>query len=141
MSAGNFYKGKFLRLSYDGATLFHAKSCGLSISTKLENIATKDTNGDVNIDSGYSWTLSTDCLVADKPAASTQIDFMDLIDIQIGASNLIDVEFTTGIVGDFIYKGQVRIASSDMKADNEGISTGSASFTGTGDLVKDIVVA
>lgn len=140
MSAGNFYKGKFLRLSYGGKTLFHATSCGLSISTKLDTIASKDTDGEVNTDSGYSWSLSTDCLVADKPVGSTQIDFMDIIDIQIGSSNLIDVEFTTNVAGDFVYSGQVRVASSDLKADLEGIATGSASFTGTGNLTKTAVV-
>lgn len=138
MAAGQIYKGKNVRFSFQGKTLYHATSCKLSISTALEDIATKDTDGTVSVPSNYSWSLSTDSLVADKPVVSTQASFMDIIDYQLAGTE-IDVEFTDGVVGSFKYAGKVFVESSDMTADVGSSMTGSASFKGNGNLTKSVV--
>lgn len=136
--ASTIYKGKNLRFSFDGKTLYHATSCKLSLSTKLEAIATKDTDGTVSTPSNYEWSLSADALVANETGA-TQHDFMDIVDLQL-AGALIAVEFTTGEVGDFILAGSVYVESSDITAEVGNSVTGSFSFKGSGDLVKTIGV-
>lgn len=137
--ASTIYKGKNLRFSFNGKTLYHATSCKLSLSTKLEVIATKDTNGTVSTPSNYEWSLNTDALVANR-IGSSQNDFMDLIDLQLAGAQ-IAVEFTTGVIGDFILTGNVYIESTDITAETGNSVTGSFSFKGNGDLTKSVVVA
>jgi hypothetical protein len=132
--ASTIYKGKNLRFSFNGKTLYHATSCKFSISTKLEAIATKDTNGTVSTPSNYEWSLSADALVANR-IGSTQNDFMDLIDLQLAGAQ-IAVEFTTGITDDFVLSGNVYIESSDVTAETGNSVTGSFSFKGNGDLTQ-----
>lgn len=134
--ASTIYKGKNLRFSLNGKTLYHATSCKLSLSTKLESIATKDTNGTVSTPSNYEWSITTDALVANKPTgSSTQSDFMDIVALQLAGTEII-VKFTTGISGDFVLTGNVFVESSDITAEVANSVTGSFSFKGNGDLVK-----
>lgn len=138
MAAGQIYKGKNVRFSFEGKTLFHATSCSVSISTTLESIATKDTSGSMSVPGNYEWTMSTSALVADKPTSSSQTDFMDLVGLQLAGTE-IDVEFTTGTTGDFILSGKVYIESSSISAEVGNSVTGDFSFKGNGDLTKDVV--
>lgn len=135
MSAGKFYKGKKVRISIKGKTLYHATSCKVDISTELEEIATKDTQGKVSVPDGYSWSASTEVLVADKPLSSTQSDAMDLIEFQLAGEEL-DFEFTTNEVGDFILKGKVLVSQASVDASTGNAVKGSFSFVGQGDLNK-----
>lgn len=139
MAAGQIYKGKNVRLSYNGKTLYHATSCKLSISTKLEEIATKDTAGTVSTPSNYAWNVSAESLVANKPAASTQLDFMDIVSLQLAGTE-IDITFTDGASGNFILSGKVYVESSDINAEVGNSVTGSFSFKGNGNLTKALVV-
>jgi hypothetical protein len=139
MAAGQIYKGKNVRFSFDGKSLYHATSCKLSITTRLEEIATKDTTGAMSISDGYNWSISTESLVASKPVDSTESDFMDILDLQL-AEAVILVEFTDGETGSFIISGNVRVASSDITAEQGAVMTGSFSFTGDGDVTKTLVV-
>ena len=138
MPAGQPIKGKNMRLSFEGKTLFHATSCGLSISTTLEAIATKDTDGEMNVPGNYSWTLTTSALYANKPMGSTQTDFNDLIVMQLAGTE-IDVEFTTGETGDKVYSGKAYIESADITAEVGSMANGSFSFKGNGSLTVDTV--
>lgn len=138
MPAGQPIKGKNMRLSFEGKTLFHATSCGLSISTTLEAIATKDTDGEMNIPGNYSWSLSTSALLADKPVASTQTDFNELVIMQLAGTE-IDVEFTTGETGDVIYSGKAFIESADITSEVGSMANGSFSFKGNGSLTVERV--
>src|SRR5690606_30087307 len=138
MAAGQIYKGKNVRFSFEGKTLFHATTCSVSVSTTLESVATKDTNGTISIPGEYEWTLSTSALVADKPASSTQTDFMDLLELQLAGTE-IDVEFTTGTTGDFILSGKAYIESSSINAETGNSVSGDFSFKGNGDLIKSVV--
>lgn len=136
--ASNFYKGKLLRFSFEGKHLYHATSCELNIDMKMEDIATKDTNGTISEASNYSWTLSTDCLVANKPAASTtHSDVADIVDFLLAGTEL-DVEFTTDVTGDFVYAGKALVQNAKITAQVENVATGSFSFKGNGDLTKTI---
>lgn len=139
MSAGQIYKGKNMRLSYNGKTLYHATSCKWSISTKLEEIATKDTNGTVSTPSNYAWNASAEALVANKPAASTQLDFMDIVSLQLAGTE-IDVTFSDGATGNFILSGKVYVESSDITAEVGNSVTGSFSFKGNGNLTKTLAL-
>ena len=117
--------------------MFHATACKLSVSTNLEAIATKDTNGTVTTPSNYEWSMTTDALVADKPSGSTtQSGFMDILQLQLSKTP-INVEFSTQETGDFILSGQVFIESSDIDATVNQSVSGSFSFKGNGDLAFD----
>ena len=139
MAAGQIYQGKAVRFSLNGKVLFHATACKLSISTTLESIATKDTNGTVSTPSNYEWSMTTDALVADIPVgSSTQVGFIDVIALQL-AKTPITVEFSSQVTGDFIYTGQVYVESSDIDASVNQSVSGSFSFKGNGDLTPGIV--
>jgi hypothetical protein len=134
MAAGQLYEGKAVRFRFDGKTLFHATSCKLSVSTTLESIATKDTDGEVSTPSNYTWSLTTDCLVADKPTGSTtQNGFVDMLQLQINKTP-IDVELSTDVAGDFIISGQVFIESGDADFSVNQTATGSFAFKGNGNI-------
>lgn len=134
-----FYNGKFLRFKFGGKKFLHATNCKLTVSSKLEEIATKDTNGTVSIPSGYSITGSTEALLANLPEADTTHVTADmLLDLQL-AETEIDVEFTTDITGDFIYTCKAYINNTDFGANvGESVKV-TISFAGNGDLVKEIV--
>ena len=65
--ASEIYKGKLLRFKFDNKLFLHATSCKLDFSMKLEEIATKDTDGTVSIPGNYSWSGSTEALLAALP--------------------------------------------------------------------------
>lgn len=139
MAAGQIYKGGNVRLSYNGKTLYHTTSCKLQISTKLEEIATKDTNGSVVTPGNYAWTVTAEALVADIPSGSTtQVGAMGIIDFQLTKTEL-DIEFTSSEVGDWKYAGSVYVESADVDATVAQSMTGSFSFKGNGDLTKTII--
>ncbi|MCO6149058.1 phage tail tube protein [Flavobacterium sp. NRK1] len=139
MAAGQIYKGKMVRISLGGKTLFHATESSISITTTLESIATKDTNGKVQIPSNYEWSASLSALVADKGADNTtQYGFTELVALQLANTEL-DFEFTTDTTGDFVFSGKVFINQADITASTENSASGSFSFTGNGDLTQAVV--
>jgi len=139
MAAGQIYKGKNVRISYGGKTLYHTTSCKLDVSTSLEEIATKDTDGTVQTPGNYSWTASAESLMADIPAMSTtQIAGDDLLDFQLAGTEL-DFEFSTYETGSYKYTGKVYVESSSIDATVGQSVTGSFSFKGNGNLTKESV--
>lgn len=140
MAEGKFYKGKDLRLKFEGKTLYHATSCSLSVSTDSDEIATKDTDGKVFIPGSYGGSLSTDCLVADKltAEAATVSDAFDLLALQLAGTE-ITWEFTNGVSGDRIISGNAFFTQCDITAEEAGISSGSFSLTTTGDITIALV--
>lgn len=140
MAAGEIYQGGATRFSYNGKTLYHTTSCKLQISTKMEEIATKDTNGSVVTPSNYSWSASAESLVADKPTASTtQFGFMEIVALQL-AKTAIDIEITDGVTGSWMAAGQCYVESADIDATVDQSVSGSFSFKGNGDLTITTVV-
>ncbi|KQS45913.1 hypothetical protein ASG38_14990 [Flavobacterium sp. Leaf359] len=139
MAAGQIYKGKNVRFRFEGKTLYHATSCAVSVTTTLEGIATKDTDGTVSTPSNYEWSITTNALVADKPASSTtQSDFMDILSLQLAGTE-IDIEFTTDTAGDFVLSGKVYVESCNITAEVGNSVSGDFSFKGNGNLTKGIV--
>lgn len=138
--ASTFYNGKFLRFKFEGKKFLHATNCKITVSSKLEEIATKDTDGTVSIPSGYSITGSTEALLANlSPGDLTHITADDLLAMQLAGTE-IDVEFTTDITGDFIYTMKAFINNFDLGAQTGESAKVSISFTGNGNLTKAIVV-
>lgn len=138
--ASEIYKGKLLRFKFDAKKFLHATSCKLDFSMKLEEIATKDTDGTVSIPGNYSWSGSTEALLANLPALDTTHVTYDDILAKMLAGTEIDVDFTTDVTGDIIYTGKAYIDSASMTADTEGAVKVSISIKGNGNVVKAIVV-
>lgn len=138
--AGNTYAGKNLRVRVDGKTVFHATECSFTTSRNMESIASKDTNGEQVTPGNYTWGVSTNFLVANKPTGSTtQIGTKEILDTY-QAGTEVEVQFTTEIVGDVIITGQSFIESLNMSSPTNGVATGDASFKGNGDFETTLVV-
>ncbi|MNF94634.1 hypothetical protein D3C84_773510 [compost metagenome] len=82
--------------------------------------------------------MNADSLVADKPALSTDLDFMDILDLYIAGTE-IDVEFSGNAVGDWIISGKAYVANADITADDGSVVKGTFAFKGNGDIVKALV--
>jgi len=134
-----FIKGKNLRLKFNDLWLLHATTCGLSIASKTEEVATKDTDGDEILSSGYGYTLSTSALMATLPTGDTTHAVTDyLVDAQLDET-LVPWEFTTGVAGDRVYSGMCRVTQSDIAAENGSIATTGFSLVGSGNITRGVV--
>lgn len=136
--ASTIYQGHKTRFIFDTKKLLHATSCKISVSTKLEEIATKDTEGSVVTPSNYSWSGSAECLLANLPSGNTtHVTADDILAKQI-AKDEIDVDFTTGETGDIIWSGKAYIESFETTADDGSAVKVSISIKGNGDLTQDV---
>lgn len=136
----DIYNGKFLRFKFKNKKLIHATNCKLTVASKLEEIATKDTDGTVSIPSGYSFTGSTEALLSKLPTGDiTHCTGDDLLQAQL-AGEEIDVEFTTDVTGDFIYTGKAYINNYDLGAEVNSSVKVTIAFTGNGNLNRETVV-
>ena len=137
--ASEIYKGKLLRFKFDGKKFLHATSCKLDFSMKLEEIATKDTDGTVSMPGNYSWGGSTEALLSNLPAGdSTHVTF-DTIMTAFQSGTEIDVDFTTDVTGDIVYTGKAYIENAGITADTEGAAKVTISFKGNGNIVQSII--
>ncbi|WP_295093781.1 phage tail tube protein [uncultured Flavobacterium sp.] len=138
--ASTIYNGKFLRFSFSGKKLIHATNCKLTVASKLEEIATKDTDGTVSIPSGYSFTGSAEALLSNLPNGdTTHVTADQLLDNQLAGTE-VDIQFTTNVTGDFIYKGKAFINNTDIGAEVDQSVKVTISFTGNGNIEKETVV-
>jgi hypothetical protein len=141
MAAGKIYNGKDVRLRLGDKVLYHSTSCQLTVSSKTQEIATKDTNGDLVEPDGYNFTLSLESLWADKETGgTTQLDPMDLLQHQLDEDEL-TFEMTTNIEGDRVISGKCYVTSTDLGAENGSKASASFQFTGTGDITPGTVTA
>lgn len=138
--ASTIYNGKLLRFKFDDKKLIHATNCKLTVSSKLEEIATKDTDGTVSIPSGYSFSGSTEALLSNLPAGDTTHATADTLLTAQLAGTEIDIEFTTDVTGDFIYTGKAFIDNFDLGSETGTSVKVSISFKGNGNLTKATVV-
>ncbi|QGK72846.1 phage tail tube protein [Flavobacterium sp. SLB02] len=137
--ASEIYNGKLLRFKFNEKKLLHATSCKLDFSTKLEEIATKDTDGTVSIPSNYTWSGSTEALLANLPTGDlTHVTFDDILKLKL-AGTQIDVEFTTDATGDIVYTGKAYIENASITADVGSSAKVSISIKGNGNLNQDTV--
>ncbi len=144
--ADKITKGKNVRLKIGavGSTvkkIFHATECNITASRTIEGVATKDSEGDVNVPGSYTWSASLNTLVAEKdPATDEYHSFKEVYQAFLGGTEQ-DFEYTTGEVGDMIFSGKVYITQADMNAPTAGAATGSFTFTGNGNLTLIAVPA
>jgi hypothetical protein len=138
MAAGQAYKGKNLRIKVDDETIFHSTECSFNSSMSLEEIATKDTDGNLVVSGNYTWGVATNMLVADKAVGSSQEDFVSLLN-KHKAGTQVEIAFTTGTTGDIIITGNAYIESINFTAPTSGFATGDASFKGSGDYTVGTV--
>jgi hypothetical protein len=137
--ASTIYQGKFLRFKFDDKKLMHATNCKITVSSKLEEIASKDTDGTISIPSNYSVTGSTEALLSNLPSGdTTHVTADTILDAQLAGTE-IDVEFTTDITGDFIYTMKAFIDNFDIGAETGSSAKVSISFKGNGNLTKAII--
>jgi hypothetical protein len=142
MAAGTIYNGKNLRLSFDGKKLYHATSCSMTIASKTQEVATKDTTGDILVIDGYNGSLSTDALWSDIESGETltQVSPSDLLALQI-AGTVIAFEFTTGVTGDVEISGNCYCTNTDLGAENGSKATAAFQFATSGDISIGVVGA
>ena len=135
MAAGTIYNGKNLRLNFDNKKLIHATSCQLTIASKTQEVATKDTTGDIIVIDGYNGTLSTDALWSDIESgeSATQVSPMDLLALQV-AGTAIAFEFTTDVSGDVTISGSCYLTNTDLGAETGSKATAGFQFAISGDI-------
>lgn len=139
MAAGTIFKGKDLRIKAGDKTLYHATNCQLTVASTTEEIATKDTNGTITTPDGYTSSLSTDSLWADKPDGSTtQLDPLDLLQHQLD-EDLLTFEFSSGVVGERAISGNIYVTNTDLAAEVGSSATASFQFTVSGDISIDVL--
>ncbi|MEM9685301.1 MAG: hypothetical protein AAF934_00080 [Bacteroidota bacterium] len=138
MAAGQFYRGRNLRISVEGEVIYHATECSFSTSKDFEEIATKDTNGKEQYPGDHGWSLSTNYLVADRPGGGTQQDVSTLLGFYQN-NTLLTVEFTTGVTGDIVISGSAYIDNCNITSTVNQVVSGDFSFLGNGDFTVGTV--
>jgi hypothetical protein len=78
MPAGDILKGKDLRITVGTGQIYHATECNFSTNRNFDEVATKDTDGNITTPDTLTWNLSTSALVANKPDPTSQIDVKDI---------------------------------------------------------------
>ena len=135
------FQGKNVRISVEGKTIYHATSCKVSASLNLEEVATKDTDGSVNSPGNYTWSASTDALLATLPSGDITHKTGDEILDYLLAKTELDFEFSTNENGQWKYIGKVYVNQADIDATVGQSVTGSFGFTGNGNLTKETISA
>jgi|SRR5690606_15286333 len=137
---GQIFQGRRVRISVDGKVIYHATECSIQIDSQTQSVATKDTNGALNLPDGYSWSASTNALVAEVPSnlAATHKSANDIVAIQLAGTE-VEIEFTTGVEDEFVYKGKAYVTSSSITSSVGNAVSGSFTFTGNGDLTLGVV--
>lgn len=112
-------------------------SCTLNINQAVTEATCKDNtaNWSGGVEGIKSWDVSTDGLY--DPDATG--GFTDLGDIIITGPNEVSLVFGTEEVGGIIYTGTAIVTACSVTGAVNETSTYSASFTGTGALVKSVV--
>jgi len=128
----SFIKGKGLRLQVDGLWLWHATSCSFASTSKTDNVATKDSDGDIVTISGTNYTLAMDGLYATDPDDEETHVTADELMIKHKAGELIPWQFRSPD-SRYVYAGFLYITQGSLSAPVEGNATASFSFTGSGD--------
>lgn len=140
MAAGDIVKGKNLRIKIADNTVYHATECNFSTSLNLEQLATKDTNGNVSTPGNYTWSLDTSALVAIKSTGSSQNDTFSIMEKYL-AKTAVAVEFTTDTANDIVLSGSAYLTECSIAAPVEGSATYSVTLTGDGNLTLDRVAS
>jgi hypothetical protein len=139
--AEKIYKGKNLRIFVDGESILHSTECGFSTTRNFEDIATKDTQGNVSTPGNYEWSLTSNSLFADKDIANTtQTDFVEVLQ-KFKDGTRVFVQFTTKAFGDAVISGYCYVNGVNVTASTEGSATGDFGFKGDQDFDIDRIPA
>jgi len=139
--AEKIYKGKNLRIFVDGESILHSTECGFSTTRNFEDIATKDTQGNVSTPGNYEWSLTANSLFADKDVDNTtQTDFVEVLQ-KFKDGTRVFVQFTTKAFGDVVISGYAYVNGVNVTASTEGSATGDFGFKGDQDFDIDRIPA
>jgi hypothetical protein len=101
--------------------------CKLLITTKLEELATKDTDGAFLTPSNHSWSISRK-LPADKTGLQRTGVHGYRVDLQLTGTE-IDIKFTDSATWVAYFIRESFVVQSDINAESGKLLTGSFSFT------------
>ena len=118
-------------------------SCQIHLSLQVEEDSTKDTDNDwiENVPVGINWDVQVDALVIDDADAGA----VDAIALQPGAEYVLRFSQTAGAAGEMNrdavsnrlqLTGKAILSDLTYNAPNQEMSTASAKFTGSADLVQ-----
>lgn len=112
-----------------------ATSHSFELSSDLPDASNKNSSGWAeNIYGQRSWTISVDGLV-DYEATFGASQFLDIITNRTAVT----LRWSTNSSGDLEYEGTARLESYSESSPNEDVVSYSASFVGTGAIVKTTV--
>lgn len=127
MATVGIIDGHNLRWFIDGTAIAKATSCSISFSADTRESTHKDTTGSwtTNKLGKRSFTGSCEAYLAEGEQIETLFSALD-------AGTVLDMEYTTGVLGDKYWDCQVVVTGIEVTSDNDEDVTFSATFTGTG---------
>jgi len=135
MASTGILNGTIAKISVAGTTVAHLTSNSLTFDMSTRDASTKDSNGWKESLSGQkSFSGSAEGFFAEDASYG----YEDLYDV-FEARTLVEVIWTTSVVGDQQYRGNCFITSLERTDGLEESSTFSVSFEGTGDVTKEAV--
>lgn len=125
------------KIGETGSEAVLACSTSSSLTLNEEDIVASCKDGDQwtsSIGGNKSATIETSGLYGD-PATT---DFDKLADLIITGPNLVDFVFGTETAGSTVYKGQLRLSSTNCTADDNALGTYSGSFNSVGEVTTEV---
>lgn len=134
MATVGILNGHNVRWFLNGTAIAKATTCSISFSVETRESSHKDNTGSwaVNTASKKSFTGSCDALVAEGEQLETLWAALD-------AGTELTMEYSSGVVGDKFWNVTMIVTGLDENADNDEDVTYTATFTGTGQPVRDTV--
>lgn len=132
---GKTFKGRKVRIKVGSKAIYHSTECSISVEGATQSIATKDTNGNLVVADGYSWSMTTNTLVAEPGSGetATHTGFTDVLESLIDGDE-VTVQFTSDEEGSFVYSGKAYVTNASATSSVGNAVSGNFTFTGTGDL-------
>ena len=135
MASTGILNGTLAKIQVLGITVAHLTSNSLTFDHSTRDASTKDSDGwKESLEGQKSFSGSAEGYFAED----ANYGFEDLYDAFI-ARTLVNVTWTTSVVGDTEYSGDCYITSLERTDGLEESSTFSVSFEGTGAVTKAVV--
>ncbi len=138
MATAGIFNGDLLLLDADGNPIAHSTDATLSVTKDAPETTTKDSAGfkEHLIDGNRSWEMSVSGLVTFDAANNSP---EDLLDSWLNNTS-IAMKFTTTVVGDTEYTGNVTLTAWSENAPQNAPVSFECTFTGNGALAKATIV-
>lgn len=135
MATTGILNGHNVRWFVAGTAIAKATTCSISFSAETRESSHKDNTGSwaVNASGKKSFTGSCDALMAEGESFETLWAALD-------AGTVLTMEYSTDVAGDYEFSCTMICTGLDMNADNDEDVTYSATFTGTGQPTRSVVV-